>query len=142
MNLRPAVVRSAEAGEAVVELEGQGCGRCHEAGGCGGHQRADLACRTQRLFRVVNGVGAQAGDAVIVSVPEGAIAKSASLAYVLPLLTLFAGTLVGSWLLEPAFGEAAQVAGAMGGLLVGWLGVRRWLRRHAAPARPQIVAKA
>lgn len=109
---------------AMVEVVpvSSGCGRCHEAGGCGG----DLLAQSLRppklnVYRVPNRVGAKVGDCVVVSVPEGAVLRAALLAYLIPALFLIVGAALGT-----AFAEDDRLAliGAGLGLMLGLLVLR------------------
>lgn len=141
MKLTRAIVRSVSGAEAIVEIESTGCGRCDEPGGCGGGKKADLFCRS-RTYRVLNPVGAHAGELVNVAIADGVIAQSATRAYVVPLLCLLFGAVLGRLLGDSTLGEAATIGGAVLGLAAGW----RWLHvgghgRRPVP-RPTIVARA
>lgn len=105
---------------AVVVMDETGCGRCHEEGGCGGHNLGKMLCSSPRSFRVSNPGGAAVGDRVTIVVAAGAVRRSALLVYVVPLLTLLLGALGGSALA----GEIGAIVGAVGGLLGAWLVLR------------------
>jgi sigma-E factor negative regulatory protein RseC len=105
---------------AIVLMDETGCGRCHEEGGCGGNNLGKMFCRTPRTFRVLNPGNAAIGARVTIAIAEGAVRRSALLAYGLPLLALFVGAVGGSALA----GEAGAIAGAIGGLLFAWLVLR------------------
>lgn len=113
MTLARVVVRSTSGGEALVEPLDHGCGRCHEPGGCGG---ARLSCAQPRLFAAENGIGAAVGEEVEVSVAPRRLAFVATCSYVLPLLGLLAGAVVGGDGLSAIIGA---VLGAGGGYLAG-----------------------
>ncbi|MEF8699340.1 MAG: SoxR reducing system RseC family protein [Candidatus Accumulibacter sp. UW26] len=120
--------------EATIRIDEGGCGRCHEAGGCGG--AGHLFCATARTFRVPNPDRCAVGQRVRITVAQGSIGRSALHAYAFPLLALFAGVLLGSTLA----GETGAISGAIGGLFIGWLGLRRAQRRslHDPRLRPSI----
>ena len=65
---------------AIVHMDQTGCGRCHEEGGCGGHNLGNLLCRSVRSLRVANPGQARVGDRVRIAVAVGALRRSASLA--------------------------------------------------------------
>ena len=90
------------------------CGNCGDKGGCGKSQAV-------RRYSVRNSAGARPGDAVIVSVPDGAVLKAAALSYLMPLLFVLVGGATGStW-----GGEGLPaVAGASIGLLAGLVVLR------------------
>ena len=96
-----------------------------EAGGnCGSGQCNTSACATgvlMRIFsqrpkslRVNNPIGAQVGEQVMLGLEEGAFLKSALLAYLLPLLALILGALLGLGLAGPT--DARDLYAGLGGL--------------------------
>ena len=99
MNTEPstvrAIVREINQADALVEVEQGGCGRCHEAGGCGGQQLTRMFCSTAKTYRVANEIGARVGDRVTVAIAADSVRRSANLAYVLPLTATIAGADVG-----------------------------------------------
>ncbi len=106
-----------------------GCGRCQEAGGCGGgllnkSLRSEKSCH----YRLQNLIGAKVGDRVIVSVPEGSVLRAALLAYLLPVLLLIAGAAVGTAVSDADLGA---LIGAVSGLLLGLLVLRK-VQNHLA----------
>lgn len=117
---------------AVVEVRpvSAGCGRCHEAGGCGGHLLNE-ALRSERrnLYHLPNTIAAQVGDEVGIELPDGALLRAALAAYLLPLGT----TLLGAWL-GTLVGELWAVGGAVTGLGLGLL-LLRLLQQRILGAR-------
>lgn len=110
---------------AVIQAIDQGCGRCHEPGGCGGYRALSSG---QREFPVDNRLGAAVGDIVEISVAEGTVARLAGRFYLLPLVGVIAGAVLGG------DGVRAIVGAIVGGLL-GYLSARYWVRRenHVEP---------
>lgn len=107
-----------EGGSAHVKvMREQGCGRCHEAGGCGGHGH-DSKCQE---FVVDNAFGAVQGQQVRIEVPEGAALTAALLMYGVPLLALLCGAGLGR-LVSP--GDGVVAAGAAVCLVLAMLGLR------------------
>ena len=115
---------------ADVLMDETGCGRCHEEGGCGGHNIGKMLCASPRTFQVLNPGNSAVGDRVTVVIAEGAVRRSALLAYVVPLLALFIGALGGSALA----GELGAIAGAVSGLLGAWL-ILRYVQARSTPER-------
>lgn len=115
---------------ADVLIDETGCGRCHEDGGCGGHNLGKMLCASPRSFRVLNPGNSAVGDRVTVVIAEGTVRRSAMLAYVVPLLALFVGALSGSALV----GEVGAIVGALSGLLGGWL-ILRYAQARGTPDR-------
>jgi len=133
-----AVVRALDGDEAIVEVAGGGCGRCHEKGGCGGQQLTQMLCGSAKTYRAANAAGARVGDEVTLGIPAGAVRYSANLAYGLPLVGVIGGALAGT-----AFnGEPGAMLGAVIGLLAAWAFMRYRARRplEKLAIRPQIVS--
>ena len=116
------VVVALEGEYALVQVDQSGCGRCHEAGGCGGNPLNKLFGNTSRRFRVMNPGNSAIGDCVTVVISEGSIRHGAVRAYVLPLVGLFSGAFLGLALA----GELGAMFGALVGLLLAGL-----ILRHA-----------
>jgi len=134
-----AIVREIDQAGALVEVEQEGCGRCHEAGGCGGQQLTRMFCSTPKTYRVANEIGAGVGDRVTIATAAGSVRRSANLAYVLPLTATIAGAVVGMLLGD----DPGAMLGALAGLLLAFLHLRR---RAAAGAgfpefQPHIVSR-
>ena len=133
-----AVVRSVDGAEAIVEVTEHGCGRCHEKGGCGGQQLTQMFCGGPRTYRVLNPLSAAEGETVMVAIAAGAVKTTANRAYVLPVLGLLLGAMAGAqWMPE---NDLASVAGAVFGLLGGWLAGSR-IGRGAPLDRPTIISR-
>ncbi|GBF30857.1 hypothetical protein MnTg04_00808 [bacterium MnTg04] len=75
-----------------------GCERCAEGKGCGGGLLSRLL--GDRLFqlRVPVSAGIGVGDQVQLGISEGALLGAACLMYLLPLLALISGALIGDFL--------------------------------------------
>ena len=104
------------------------------ASGCGGCT-ADGACSTSLLNRLLgrrpvrllalNRAGAEVGDRVVVGVDESALLRAALAAYLVPILALLAGAMLGRFLTDGA--ESGSLLGGSVGLLVAFA----WLRRDS-----------
>jgi sigma-E factor negative regulatory protein RseC len=112
----------------VVRLDGDhawvdvqaGCDNC-SATGCGlgsGKGRAQQ--------KVLNLVGARAGDHVSLSVPEGAVLRAAFFCYVLPVMLVLVGAAFGMAVAD----NPGSIGGALFGLFAGWSGMRIAGRRE------------
>jgi sigma-E factor negative regulatory protein RseC len=143
MNTEPstvrAIVREINQADALVEVEQGGCGRCHEAGGCGGQQLTQMFCSTPKIYRVANEIGARVGDRVTIAISADSVRRSANLAYVLPLTATISGALLGMLLGD----DPGAMLGSLAGLVLAFLHVRR---RAAAGTgfsaiRPHIVSR-
>lgn len=119
-----------EGGDAWLEIldRPSGCGKCDSAGSCGAESR---------LQRVPNSIGARVGDRVLVSVADGAVMKAAALAYLMPLALALFGAVVGAGL----GGDGTAVAGALAGLGIGWLVLRRTGKRIGCSREPLMTLR-
>ncbi|HEX7454483.1 MAG TPA: SoxR reducing system RseC family protein [Gallionella sp.] len=117
---------------------GNGCAAC-EGKGCGSGKLTQLFCSKPRQFKVDNRINAGVGDEVIVAAPDGAVLRGISLVYLLPLVLLFAGaTLAGSWAVQDAQRDGYAAAGALSGLVVGFV-IAKWLLMREARQQPYIA---
>lgn len=132
--LSRAIVRRVDDGDAWVEAVDQGCGRCHEPGGCGGY-RAMVGGK--RVVRIANRCHARVDDLVEISVPLGTVSRMATATYVMPLIGLVLGSAVASGVYG-AQGDAAGVFGACVGAIAG-LGLSRFLVRRQDFGIPTMV---
>lgn len=134
-----AVVRAVDGGQALIEVESGGCGRCHEEGGCGGQNLTQMFCRGPRTYRADNSIGAGVGDRVTVAIAAGSVRRTANLAYGIPLLATIAGAALGSSL----NGDLGAVLGAGLGLLaaVGYVRHRTSAASGNFAERPHIVSR-
>ena len=115
------------------------CQSCAASKGCGhamlDSQRAGARARVRALssdtFRV--------DDLVVVGIPEGLLMRGAVLVYLVPLLLLFIGALIGQQVTS-TYADPAAVGG-LAGLACGFL-INRWysVRHRRDPAmHPQVL---
>lgn len=124
-----------------------GCGRCHETGGCGGVSIAQPLCSKPKTMLVADDIGVQVGDKVMVAIPDALLSQGVTRAYLIPLVLLFVGSVLGGvllpqvlpiqWLVTPDIGA---IAGAGMGLMAAWWLLRRNQQRGAMVA-PRIVCR-
>jgi sigma-E factor negative regulatory protein RseC len=121
------VVRT-EAGQAWVISEApQSCGACGGKG-CGSSLYARLLHPRDPEFQVANPINAEAGEAVVIGVPDGALLQAVLASYLVPLLLILAGAALG----QHFGGEPISALGALTGLAISalWLKAQR-PSRHA-----------
>lgn len=124
-----------------------GCGRCHETGGCGGINLAQPICSKPKSLLVPDSLGLRLHDRVLVSVPDVMLSRGATRAYLIPLVLLFAGSLLGALFL-PALtpmawqlsSDVGAIAGAGIGLVLAWWQLQRVQRDGLIPV-PHIVQR-
>ncbi|MFA9461729.1 SoxR reducing system RseC family protein [Thiohalorhabdus sp. Cl-TMA] len=147
-----ATVVSVEGGLVEVEAsgDGEGCGKCHTAGGCGGSAgRTILGTRvgTASRLRVPTDLALQPGDRVLVGLPQGGYLRASVALYLVPLVGLFAAAGMTEWLLaQLALREAADVLTLLAGLAGlggGFLWQRGFGRRFADDPRyrPRVLRR-
>lgn len=129
----------------IVQVEGQyalvqasqanGCEQCNGKG-CGAGKLSQLFCSKPRQFRADNPINAGVGDEVIILVAEGAILRGIGLVYLLPLLLLVMGALLGNaWVGQSAEQHDGYAAvGAVLGLAAGFIAVK-WISSSQARNR-------
>ena len=130
----------------IMQLEGQyavvkanrptGCELC-QGKGCGASKLSQLFCNTPPQLKVNNSINACIGDEVVIAVAEGALLRVISMVYILPLLLLVVGMMLGSIGAEAAGQRDAYASvGAVLGL-VGGFGIAKWMVLHQARSRFQ-----
>lgn len=134
-------VVATEGEDAWVETERRSsCGSC-SAKGCGtGALSKILGTRVQRL-KVRNPIDAKAGDTVVLGIEEGVLIQGSVMVYILPLLLMLGGGLLGE-ALAPQWGsdpEGLSLFFGVLGLVAGFLWLRRYNRRVANNPRYSAV---
>ena len=130
----------------IMQLEGQyavvkasrpnGCELC-QGKGCGASKLSQLFCNTPPQLKVDNSINACIGDEVIISVAEGAVLRGIGMVYILPLLLLVMGTMLGSMGAESTGQRDAYAAmGAVLGLVGGFV-IAKWMALRQARSRFQ-----
>lgn len=135
-----AIVLSISGEEAEISpVGGGGCGHCNSEGGCGSGKLSQVFCSSKvRRFVVRNQAGACVGDEVNVSLPDGVLWRSSWRMYVLPLLLMLGGGLLGA-----SFAGASEnrdglaLLGSLFGLLSGFV----WGGFSSADRTPQAVVQ-
>jgi len=123
-----AVIVQVEGQYAIVQAsQANGCEQC-SGKGCGAGKLSRLLCGDPRRFRVDNSVNAGVGDEVVISVAEGAILRGIGLIYLLPMLLMVMGAMLGStWVGQsPGQHDGYAAAGALLGLAAGFMAVK-WI---------------
>ena len=109
----------------VETLRRSACDSCSANKGCGHAvmDRNQAGARARIKVIAHHAVQASVGDQVVVGIPEGALLRGAMMVYLVPLLCLFAGALLGSLVQLQSFD--LSLFGGLAGLLVGFL-ANRW----------------
>ncbi len=130
----------------VVDTEGEyawveterrsSCGSC-SAKGCGTGALSKILGRRQQRLKVLNPIDAKPGDDVVLGIREQALLKGSIAVYIVPLLTLLAGALLGEGL-APQWGSDSEALSLLFGLLglaAGFYWLHRYNRGLAGDAR-------
>ncbi len=134
-----AVVAETGPGYVWLDIRRQSaCGSCHASGGCGTAALAKVWGGKSTRVRAISELPLQAGDAVIVGLADGVLLRGALLAYLLPVVLLLAGALLGESAFAGAGEEPVILLGALG-LGLGFLVVRIRSRRLQKDPRYQPV---
>ncbi len=124
-------IRRIEAGQAVIAVATSGCSSCGHAGGCGIGKLA--GSRREALISLPAQPGLAAGDAVTLELDEARLTQAALRGYLLPTSLL----VMGAWLGEKVGADETAALGALVGLALGLLLVRR-----ARPLMPRLTTTA
>ena len=134
-----AVVAEAGAGYVWVEIQRRSaCGSCQASDGCGTAALAKAWGVRSMRTRALSTLSLQPGDEVIVGLADGVLLRGALLAYLLPLVLLLAGAMLGQAAFAGAGEELVVLSGALG-LGLGFLVVRVMSRRFREDVRFQPV---
>ena len=118
------VVRSFGAGQALVEVNHVGCGRCEEPGGCGGVNIAQMSCSGRKRYRVIDPLGVTSGQKVLIGIPLTMLNRTATQVYLFPLLAALIGAGVGA-LFSSDENQLPSIMGLFVGLAIAWLFLRK-----------------
>lgn len=113
---------------ALIEILRQtACGRCAAQSGCGTGALGKFFTRKPVQLWVRQSSALEIGQHVILGIHEKALLSSSFVTYFIPLLSLFAGALLGKWCAEALSlnGESLPVLFAIMGFVLSLL----WLRR-------------
>ncbi len=97
------------------------CGKCNANKGCGTSILAKYFNRHPAQIKLPNTHNAKTGDQVIIGLSEQAILKGSMLVYLLPVLTMLAGAIIGNLLAgdELDTAEIYSIIFGVAGLLIG-----------------------
>jgi len=130
-----AIIVQTDGRHALVQAnQANGCEQCNGKG-CGSGKLTQLFCSKPRQFRVENSINAGIGDQVIISVAEGAVLRGIGLVYLLPLLLMLAGAMIGNvWAAQAEQRDGYAAVGALLGLGIGFV-FAKWISLHQAEGR-------
>lgn len=130
-----AIIVHVEGRFALVQAnQANGCEQCNGKG-CGSSKLSQLFCNKPRQFQVENAINASVGDQVVISVAEGAVLRGIGLVYLLPLMLLFAGAMLGNIVAaQTEHRDAYAALGAMLGLAAGFV-FAKWISSRQIKSR-------
>jgi len=130
----PAIVIESRGDLARVETQRKTtCGGCAATNTCGTSVLAKVFGQKRTILTVRNPIGADAGEQVILGLPEASLPKASFLLYILPLLSLLIFSLLGEWAWGLFFAtstEPAAIVCGLLGLLMGLKGVGLYTRNN------------
>lgn len=138
------IIRS-EGDDAIVETSRvSACGSCSSNGSCGTTAFNQLLGAKISSFKVLNPIGADVGDRVVIGLEESALLKSSTLLYLIPLALLFAGAVAGRILAPASMEDLYSAAGAGVGLVAGFFALKLATARAGSQAHfhPVILRRA
>jgi sigma-E factor negative regulatory protein RseC len=132
-----AIIVQTDGKYALVEAsQANGCEQCHGKG-CGAGKLSQLFCSKPRQFKVDNQISASVGDQVIISVAEGTVLRGIGLVYLLPLMLLLMGAMLGNiWAGQSGQRDFYAAVGAVLGLVAGYM-FAKWISSRQARGRFQ-----
>lgn len=138
-----AIVTATEGEFARVETQrATSCGSCEAKRSCGTSALAKVFGNRRTVVEVLNPIGAVSGDRVIVGLDESVLTRASFLFYIVPLLLLLAGGIVGQSIAEQfnyQSTEPLSIVGGLLGLLIGLAWIRRLATRNIKNSAYQAV---
>ncbi len=127
--------------EAWVETSrGSSCGSC-SAKGCGTGALSQVLGRHTQKLRVKNPIGATSGEGVVLGIDESALLRGSLAVYLVPLLALLGGGLLGEALAHALgiAGEGMTILSAIAAVSLSLWWLRRFNRHAAGDSRYHAV---
>lgn len=139
-----ALVVSQEGSHIWVETQRKStCGACSAKTGCGTSALEKVVGQRAVRLRVLNTVDAEVGEQVIIGLDDAALVRGSLVVYLIPLLLMIAGALVGEFVAGQGAGDLPSALGGLVGLVVGF----GWLKTFSAgfaskhAFQPQIIRR-
>ena len=128
---RVVVLSSEKQGAWVEGIQQSACGACSAKSGCGQHALSQLGKKVKLWLGTDEPL--QAGEQIIIGLPEGALANSALAMYGIPLIALASGAVLG----QALWGEPGAIIVGVMALAAGFKFAKVWSdknRRHWQPS--------
>lgn len=123
------IVESVSSGRAVISVATDGCDGCSHGGGCAMNKLVRSGKATH--LELPAPAGLQAGDHVILQLPENRMPLTAVLGYLVPALAVLAGAGFGDGVFAS---DGAAMLGALGGFLAAMA-----FARYVLPRLPRLL---
>ena len=101
------------------------CTHCSSSSACGTSVLAKLFAVKRIQLQVENSLGAKSGEKVIIGMPDELLIRAAIWVYLLPLIAMVLVTILAD---ISGAGEGMQSLSGLGGLLIGFILLRRHTR--------------
>lgn len=115
----------------VQALRRGACGHCGAKSACGTSLLDRFLGRRSLYLRVINAIDAGVGEQVVIGVPEAALLRAAFSAYLVPLIALILGAILGQEVANSVGLLSSELVSLIGGL-VGFGLALIWLRVYSA----------
>ncbi len=103
---------------ALIEMQRQNaCDSCELSGGCGTGSLGRLLGHRAQVYSIANDQNLQAGDLIVIGMPERSFLLASAMMYLLPLFSLFLFALAAQLFFHA--GDGATALSALGGFGVG-----------------------
>lgn len=106
----------------VESLSQTGCARCDAGQGCGGGVFSKLFGQKQYRMKIFNSLDADLEQNVVIGIPDRAVTMGSFLVYLMPILGLIVGGLLGRYLdveiFKGEYGELLTLIFAMTGAFI------------------------
>jgi len=106
------------------------CGSCEAKSACGTSVLARVFGNRRTVVEVLNPIGAVTGEQVVVGLDESALTRASFFFYIVPLLLLLTGGILGQWMAETIGLQSTEPLSIVSGLLGLLIGLF-WLRWFA-----------
>lgn len=119
-----------------------GCAKCEAGEGCGGGMLSRLVRRRESCLEVQGDVrGLKPGDAIVVGFDEQALLKSSIMAYLFPVMGMFAGALLAEFLLDAH--DLVVAAAGIAGLMAGFFAFSYFseIKRKSRQYQPRVLRR-
>lgn len=127
----------------VESVPSGSCSSCagsgEEAGGCGAGKIGRIFTLKSKRYKVIDTLNSKTGDEVIIGIAEGSVLRGSAAVYMLPLLLIFIGAVLGAQWAPVPLRDPASILGAAFGFAIGAAWLLRFSRRASKDPRFQPV---